>query len=90
MCDTTFTAVFDTIPTSAIGGVNLSQVSITTKGMNLVVEGGEGQQISVCDLIGRVVYSARLTDYQQQITLPRKGLYVVVINNRYHSKHHVW
>ena len=90
MCDTTFTAVFDTLPAAAIGDVDFAQISVTTNGRTLVVDGAEGQHLSVCDMLGRVVFSARLTDHSQRIALPYRGLYVVAINNRYHSKHNVW
>ncbi len=90
MCDTTFTAVFDTLPAAAIGDVDLSQISVITNGRAIVVEGAEGQHLSVCDMLGRVVFSARLTDRSQRVSLPHRGLYVVAINNRYHSKHNVW
>lgn len=71
--------------TTSIGDVFADDYTVVSQNLDLFIYGAEGLDITVCDIMGRTVYSSTRYD-GQPIGLPTTGVYLLRIDNRITKK----
>lgn len=71
--------------TTSIGEVINDDYTVVSHNLDLFVSGAEGHDITVCDIMGRTVYSSTRYD-GHPIGLPTTGVYLLRIDNRITKK----
>ena len=67
--------------TTSIGDVIADDYTVVSQNLDLFIHGAEGLDITVCDIMGRTVYSSTRYDGQ-----PIGGVYLLRIDNRITKK----
>lgn len=79
--DGTPTQVNFSIGSNAIKQSDFNNVSIGTYGMNIVVNSATGYDLTIIDMMGRIVHQSRCNEDRVTLNMERRGIYMVKIGN---------
>lgn len=79
--DGTPTELNFSVGNNSIRESNLNNISIGTSGRNIVVNSAAGLDLTIIDMMGRVVHKARCKDDSVTLSLEKRGIYLVKIGN---------
>lgn len=82
-CDTSFTALILTI-CIGINNIQDEQIVLISQGLNIQFTGVKEtkQELTISDVLGRIIYSSKECHDGQILTMPHAGIYLVKIGNR--------
>lgn len=79
--DGTPTQLYFNIGGNSIEDIDLSDVKIGTYGRNIIVNSAEGYDITVVDMMGRIVHRGRCDSECVRLPMQKSGIYLVKLGN---------